>query len=92
MKTTFWENIPHSAKWSELREDRHKRLLCSVLHDPNTYISPYDRNCYLLYDATGEEALVYRPKSIIGRVGMLLYDAICQLFPVSDDSHISRDV
>lgn len=79
MKTNFWQEIPHSAKWCELQEGRHNRLLKNVLNDPNTFISEYERNCYILYDSQGAEALLYRPHSIVGRIGSRLYLAVVSL-------------
>jgi len=85
MKTDFWQNIPHSAKYSELREGRHNRLLNEVLYDPNTLISEYDRNSFILYDGRGVEALLYRPHSIIGRIGSRLYLAVVNLIAKDED-------
>jgi hypothetical protein len=56
-----------------------------VLYDPNTYIAENERNCYILYDADGNEALIFRPKRLVTRVGMRLFKAVLDLFPVSDD-------
>ncbi len=81
MKTKFWTEIPHSAKYSEINEYKHKRLLADVLYDPNTFISVYDRNSYILYDNNGIEALLFRPKSLITRIGAKLYYAVVRLFP-----------
>lgn len=77
----FWTEIPHSSKIGELQEGRHNRLLHEVLYDPNTCISVYDRNSYILYDAQGTEALIYRPKGLIARIGIKLYSAVLGLFP-----------
>ena len=55
------------------------------MYDPNTYISVYDRNSYILYDSQGVEALLYRPKSLITRIGTKLYYAVIKLFPIGED-------
>ena len=85
MKTVFWQNIPHSSKIGEVQEDRHLRLLHNVLYDPNTYISTAERNSYILYDAQGTEALLFRPKSIISRIGMRLFSAMLNIFPKGEE-------
>lgn len=80
----FWD-IPASAKWSELDENRHKRLLKEALNDKMTGITTYERDQYILYDKQGIEALVYRPKTVLTKISMRLYHAVLLLFPKGDE-------
>lgn len=79
---SFW-NFKASDKWSELEEGRHNRLLRGALHDPDTEVTEYDRFQFILFDKTGTEALLFRPRSIVTRVGMRLFNAVLRLIPNS---------
>lgn len=79
----FWPP-PQDAKWSELEEKRHNHLLNAVLHDERTQISEYSRYEFILSDREGSEALLFRPRSMIIRIGMRLFGAVLDLFPISE--------
>jgi len=74
----FWD-FPAYCKYAELQEGRHNYLLSEALHDSDTGVTEYQRNEFILYDKEGTEALLYRPKSVVGRVGMRLYRAVVDL-------------
>lgn len=69
---SFWD-FPHSAKYDEIREDRHMHLLWGALADPLTGIDKVDRETYILFGEN--EALLIRPKSLSVWVGLELYRA-----------------
>ena len=74
----FWRNIPAWAKWDELSEIKHLPLLQRVLEDPETGAEEFDRDEYILYGP--EEALLFRPKGLLPRLAMTLYEAMLDLF------------
>lgn len=75
MKQGFWLTIPHSAKWDELNEKRHIRLLEQSLQDSETDIYRSGRDEYFI---SGEvEALLFRPKSFVWKIAMELYTSMC---------------
>lgn len=80
MRQGFWD-FPASAKYGEIIEGRHNRLLQGALNDHSTCISEFRRNEFIVYDKEGSEALLFRPKSIVTRIGLRLYRAVVELIP-----------
>lgn len=76
----FWD-FPAHAKYGEILEGRHHRLLEGALKSPQTRLTEFQRNEFILYDDEGTEALLFRPQSLVARVGMRLYRAVLDLFP-----------
>lgn len=85
MHPRFWD-FPASAKYGEIIEGRHNRLLHGALNDHDTSITEFRRNEFIVYDKEGSEALLFRPRSIITRVGMRLYHAVVELIPNNQTS------
>ena len=72
MKTSWWDNIPHYAKYDEMLDDRSDDyLIAPVLSDDCTAIERSGRDEYILFGE--QEALLYRPVHLITRLGMDLY-------------------
>lgn len=76
----FWD-FPASAKYGEIIEGRHNKLLRGALQDPDTGITEYGRNEFILFDQEGNEALLCRPQHIVVRIGLRLYRAVTELIP-----------
>lgn len=76
-KTTFWD-LPAWAKWDELHENSDDYLLGPALKDSLTEIEKSNQD-YILYSEKGE-ALLFRPKKLIPRLGMELYFRMMQVF------------
>lgn len=73
----FWNNIPRSAKWDVLQDERHAYLWQRALKDSTTGVERID-NDYILYGS--EEALLLRPKLAVMKIGMTLYDTMLRVF------------
>lgn len=80
----FWD-FPASAKYGELREGRHNTLLEGALKSPQTRLTEFQRYEFILYDNEGTEALLFRPRSIVARIGLRLYRAVLDLFPADKE-------
>jgi len=75
----FWPP-PQDAKWSELEENRHNHLISGALHDTDTQVTEYERYQFILYDKNGTEALLFRPRSSIIKIGMRLFESVLKHF------------
>lgn len=73
---SFW-NFRASDKWDEIDIVRHPKLWSGALSDPDTGAYALKRGEYVLYGP--EEALLFRPKRAVFRVGMELYLALLSL-------------
>lgn len=76
---SFWQ-FRASDKWGELKEGQHNRLLRGALSDPNTEVTEFARFEFILSDKDGTEALLFRPRSAVSRVGLRLYRAVLDQF------------
>ena len=80
MSDSFWD-FPQCAKWDELHERQHDRLLWGALADIDTLANTVDNERYTLFGP--DEALLFVPKSLIYKLIMVVYCAYCMLNPKS---------
>ena len=76
MTDSFWD-FPRYCKYDELNEVKHAYLWKRALRDPETGIERINKD-YILYGR--EEALLLRPKMLVMRVGLDLYDKMLSMF------------
>lgn len=73
---TFWD-FPAYVKWDELDEKKHRGLILGALADDYTGVEQIDSHTFILYGP--EEALLFKPLSLVYRHSLCLYAAMVGL-------------